>query len=302
MRHLIRSFSFACLGALVAIAAQAESGITWIKVLDLKDRPIRRVRIIAEDYGFSALTDDRGLAGFKIVPQGAAGYSVRLKVSGGNYVFASPWRGRVYIPPFKGYLGLALFESGQYTEAAPFLSRALKITEISLGADHPNTAAILNNLGHVYRSQGKYAEAEPLFKRALAIREKALGADHLDTAISLNNLVLLRYSQGKYADAEPLSKRVVAIREKALGADNLDIVIDLYSLAEIYRAQGKYSEAEPLYKRALEIDERILGAGHPEVASVLENYANLLRKMNREAEAIKLETRAKEIRAKAGNK
>src|SRR5215813_7612663 len=78
------------------------------------------------------------------------------------------------------------------------------ISAVRTGADHPDTAASLNNLALLYVLQGKYGEAEPLYKRALAIRERRLGADHPDTATSLHNLAELYRSQGKYEEAEPL--------------------------------------------------------------------------------------------------
>jgi tetratricopeptide (TPR) repeat protein len=197
------------------------------------------------------------------------------------------------------WLGLSLYDAGQYVKAEPLYKRALEIREKALGKDHLETATSLNNLASLYESQGKYAEAEPLHKRALEIREKALGKDHSLTAASLNNLALLYDSQGRYAEAEPLLKRALEIKEKALGKDHPSTATSLNNLASLYYSQGKYAEAEPLYKRTLAIFEAALGPEHPNVATVMENYAVLLRKMNREDEAARLEARAKEIRAKA---
>ncbi len=118
------------------------------------------------------------------------------------------------------YLGIALVQAEHYTEAEPYLNRALAIREKSLGADHPSTAKSLHNLAELYRTQRKYAEAEPLFIRALAIREKSLGPDHALTAITLNNLAGLYVSQDKYKEAEPLLERALAIHEKAARSSN----------------------------------------------------------------------------------
>ena len=43
------------------------------------------------------------------------------------------------------------------------LERALAIHEKALGAEHPDTAASLNNLANLYYATGPYAEAEPLY-------------------------------------------------------------------------------------------------------------------------------------------
>jgi tetratricopeptide (TPR) repeat protein len=123
-----------------------------------------------------------------------------------------------------------LFEQGKYAEAEPLFKRALAIFEKAIGADHPKTAARLNNLAELYKAQGKYADAEPLHKRALAIVEKAPGPGHPDTAWCLNNLAGLYRAQGKYSDAEPLYKRSLAILEKALGPEHPDTTIPRVNL------------------------------------------------------------------------
>jgi len=54
----------------------------------------------------------------------------------------------------------------------------LAIAEKAFGPDHPNTAAVLNNLATLLEAKGDHAGAEPLYRRALAIAEKTLGSDH----------------------------------------------------------------------------------------------------------------------------
>jgi len=85
-----------------------------------------------------------------------------------------------------------LRSQGDYAGARPLYERSLAIREKALGADHPDTAASLNNLGLLLQSQGDYAAARPLYERSLAIMEKALGADHPDTKIVRGNLERLR--------------------------------------------------------------------------------------------------------------
>ncbi len=176
--------------------------------------------------------------------------------------------------------------------------RVLKINEETLGPEHPETAASLNNLAQQYFNQGRYDEAEVLFKRALAIREKALGLEHPDTSVSLSNLAMLYRVQGRYGEAELLNKRSLAISEKALGAEHPDTAISLNNLADLYQAQGRYGEAEPLYKRALAISERVLGPEHPFTATTLNNLAGLYQAQARYGEVEALYQRSLAIREK----
>ena len=59
-----------------------------------------------------------------------------------------------------------------------------------LGADHPDTLTVCNNLAHAYDSVGRFGEAIELYERVLAERERVLGADHPDTLTVRNNLAV----------------------------------------------------------------------------------------------------------------
>ena len=49
------------------------------------------------------------------------------------------------------------------------MRRALSIDEASYGADHPDVARDLNNLGQLLQDTNRLAEAEPLMRRAVEI-------------------------------------------------------------------------------------------------------------------------------------
>ena len=202
-------------------------------------------------------------------------------------------------PTYLNMAGKLAFEVGRYTEAQPFLEKALQIREKALGPDHPDVAISLNNLAELYRAQGQYGKAEPLYQRSLAIKEKALGPEHPDVAISLNNLAELYKAQGRYGKAEPLYQRALAIREKALGPEHPDVATSLNNLAELYHAQGQYGKAEPLYQRALAIREKALGPEHPDVATSLNNLAELYHAQGQYGKAEPLYQRALAIWEKA---
>jgi tetratricopeptide (TPR) repeat protein len=80
----------------------------------------------------------------------------------------------------------------RYAKAEPLFVRSLAIREEQLGANHPDTAASLNNLAGLYESTGRYKEAEPLYVRAVAIAEDKLCIDHPSTQTICKNLQILR--------------------------------------------------------------------------------------------------------------
>lgn len=148
---------------------------------------------------------------------------------------------------------MQLYQQAKYAEAILSAKEALQLAENSFGKDNPNTAASLNNLAVLYRTQGNYAEVESLSKRALEIYEKALGPDHLGVAQSLDNLAELYRTQGNYAKAEPLYKRALETHEKVLGPDHPDVATVLENMANLYKSMGKIEETARFEKRAKEI-------------------------------------------------
>ena len=134
--------------------------------------------------------------------------------------------------PFEG---LARFYRAQslFSEAETYAQQRLDQSETRFGADHPDTAASLNNLAGLYESQGKYESAEPLYQRALDIREQQLGADHPDTASSLNNLAVLYCYQARWGEAERLLVRALLIGVQKLGEAHPDTQRSIRSLASL---------------------------------------------------------------------
>ena len=195
--------------------------------------------------------------------------------------------------------GVLLFKQGNYEQATAIATQALRIAEISFGADHPNVATSLNSLAKIYKTLGKYTEAEPLYKRSLTIRERSFGPDHPNVAETLNNLATLYSAEGQYAQAEPLFVRSLAIREKSLGLDHLDVAETLYNFSGLYIAQRKYSQAEPLCRRSLAIRERAFGPDHPDVAESMNDVALLSEMQGQFAQAEPLFLRSLSIRETA---
>src|SRR5215813_12332773 len=193
---------------------------------------------------------------------------------------------------------VSLREKGQYGQAIPLAERASALREKTLGAEHPDMAASLNNLAGLYSDKGDYAQAEPLYRRALAIREKTLGAEDPLTATALNNLAVLYYKKGDYAQAEPLYRRALAIREKTLGAEHVTTAASLNNLAELYRNKGDYAQAEPLLRHVLAIYEKKIGAEHPVTATAINNLAGIYHNKGDYAQAEPLYRRALAIREK----
>jgi CHAT domain-containing protein/tetratricopeptide (TPR) repeat protein len=185
-----------------------------------------------------------------------------------------------------------LSNQGKYAEAIAVARRALSLAEKTLGATHPNTLTIVNNLGMFYSAQGRFSEAEPLYKRALKGTEAALGATHPSTLISVNNLAALYQNLGRLGEAEILFKRALKGYEKTLGPADPATLQGGNNLAALFQVQGRYGEAETLYKRAVKGNEKALGPADPATLMSVSNLAFLYQNQGRYGEAEPLYRRA----------
>ena len=168
------------------------------------------------------------------------------------------------------------------------LSEAVGVIEDVLGADHPVTLTVRNNLAGAYKSAGRLAEAIELFKQVLAERERVLEADHPDTLTVRNNLASAYESVGRFGEAIELFKQVLAERERVLGADHPDTLTVRNNLAGAYESVGRFGEAIELYEQVLAERERVLGADHPDTLNTRNNLAVAYYSVGRFGEAIEL--------------
>ena len=69
------------------------------------------------------------------------------------------------------------------------------------GPDHPNLAALWNNLGSALRAKGDFDQAIVNFEKALSINKKTLGPVNAQVARDLNNLGAALSSKEEYDQA-----------------------------------------------------------------------------------------------------
>jgi tetratricopeptide (TPR) repeat protein len=116
------------------------------------------------------------------------------------------------------------------------LLQSLDIGRDSLGDNHPQVAATLNN--------GDAAAAEAYYVEALAIAETAFGPYHPHTAKISYNLGILYNQMGRYEEAGPLLERSLEIREASLRPEHPMIAQSLEGYADMLRATNRASEAD----------------------------------------------------------
>jgi Tfp pilus assembly protein PilF len=92
-------------------------------------------------------------------------------------------------------VGITLLLLRQFDEALWSFREALQVRKHALGALHPSTARIYNNVGCVYVEFNEFKQARRSFEAALDIQRSALSLDHSDSDAAAAN---------KYATATTL--------------------------------------------------------------------------------------------------
>jgi tetratricopeptide (TPR) repeat protein len=133
--------------------------------------------------------------------------------------------------------------------------RALAIGEASLGPEHPNIAATLDNIGNMLAADGHHDEAMIQHRRALAIREKALGPTDPSISLSLMNIANAFEAKGELDAALEYNRRALSIAEAALGPDHHDVALALFNVGQTRVQRREFTEAIPDLERALRLSE-----------------------------------------------
>jgi CHAT domain-containing protein len=98
-------------------------------------------------------------------------------------------------------LGIIARERKDYERALELYSRALAIRVKALGAEHPNVAALINNIANLQHARGDYAKELELQARVLSVAEKTVGPYHGLTLTSLANTARAYAAEGDMTNA-----------------------------------------------------------------------------------------------------
>ena len=193
-------------------------------------------------------------------------------------------------------LGLMLFLSGRYAEAAEVLPRAVRLLEDRYGAEDARTATGLNVLGMVLQETGELHAARAALERCLATRERLFGPDASETSTALGNLASILDEMGDLEGSLAAYQRSLAIIERVHGPQSPRMASALNNVGYALKKMGRLSEARAAYERALAIRESVLGTEHPLYALSLQNLGTAVNEMGDREQAVALLRRALALR------
>jgi tetratricopeptide (TPR) repeat protein len=316
----------------------AEDSILIIHAEDAEDEPVKGVVFSNKGDGTQSAPTDRAGTTRLALPKAAYPNDwIHLQVLKGtegsnNWIFLSPWDGRVAVPPFDNkpdrfVLVVVAQKFDKRLLANPVALRAMTATANSELA--PKTA------GETITEEQRRAVLVEVAK------SYGLGADEIDKAIRAWGAkskdpyeigLTALYARNYPLATEQLSKSL-EIKESELEQKKAEVADSAFFLGQSLYAQGRYGEsanayrkaaaqrpddanvmnnlalsltqagsyadAEPLLKRALAIIEKALGPNHSDVATILNNLALLYDNQGKYAEAEPLYKRSLEIDEKA---
>ena len=117
------------------------------------------------------------------------------------------------------------------------------------GAEHPDTALSLSNLGRLLRDLGQPDKAEPLFLRAIAVGDKGLGAKHPLTQRYQSQYARLLLMTDRPAEALQLARTALAAHERVNGPNHIWTRDSAGVTADALAALGLAEEAKALRKK-----------------------------------------------------
>lgn len=127
-------------------------------------------------------------------------------------------------PSLFNALASARKASGDFPAAEAAYRRAIQQTLDLHGAQHPDVATYMTNLGVEMTEVRRYDEAEDLLLQGLALREHIYGANHPEIAHSLTNLGVVHHSRGDRSRAREYYEAAVKIYERFRPADCPEIL------------------------------------------------------------------------------
>jgi non-specific serine/threonine protein kinase/serine/threonine-protein kinase len=188
-------------------------------------------------------------------------------------------------------IGMTYEALGHFDQARPHLESALDLRKNSLGANDPQVAQSLHNLGKLRWDATDYEGAQKLISEALAIYRQNAGSEE-SAAACINDLAVVLQSRGDFKSAEAKFREALDLRRKLLGNEHPDVADNLINLGWALMVNGQHEEAEAMFREGLEINRKALGEEHPNTLQSMLNLAGVLRQRGNTTEAEELSLRS----------
>ena len=163
-------------------------------------------------------------------------------------------------------LSVVYYSVGNQAKAEELSRRSVALDSGLFGANHPQVATDLTNVGLSLDLFSKETEAETSFRQAEQILTAWYGADHPDVAMVRVRIARSLVAQGHSAEAAAILREVLASQERIYQGPNEQIAITLDTMASIATSQGNYAEAESDLTRCVAMMHTLFGDENQDTA------------------------------------
>jgi tetratricopeptide (TPR) repeat protein len=160
--------------------------------------------------------------------------------------------------------------------AQPLLTKALRITDQTLGPSSVRSAEALGELGRLFLRDGKFSLAQQMLDRALAIEEAEFGESGTRLLPTLKACASVCVFTGKYQEALKFASRCVEIA-RPIPTLRSSFAKALADRAFVEAKMGRIAEAEQDYQNAITTIEAVFGPNDGRLVPMLKDYAGFLR-------------------------
>lgn len=173
-------------------------------------------------------------------------------------------------------LGLLLQNRARFDEALAALLDAERIDRAVLGDNHPEVAAVVNNIGGVLLDKGDLGGVLERYREAERICRAVYGDDHPNVAIVVNNIGGVLRVKGDFDGALERYRESERIDRAAYGADHPNVAIRVNNIGSVLQDKGDLDGALECFREAERIDRAALVDDHPNLAIHLNNIGSVL--------------------------
>jgi serine/threonine protein kinase/tetratricopeptide (TPR) repeat protein len=184
---------------------------------------------------------------------------------------------------------------GQFDQADSMLRSSLEQRKKILGAENPDVARGVLEMGLLRMDEAKFEQAEAMVREGLEKAKSSLPPG--DPVIAEATLALGRVldARGEYQKAIPVLEDALRLAE-ARGAVTKETADSLVALSSAHFYLGHHDICDTLNRRALDVHQRLNGENHPLVAEDLINLGASQFERGAYAEAEKYDRQALDIK------
>ena len=137
----------------------------------------------------------------------------------------------------------------------------IRISQLILGPDHPNTLLCQRCLATQYHELQQNTRAEKIYLQLINTTKSAIRPDQKELLEYEASLAEVYCDESRYAEAEKCYLQAISLSEVIHGPNDLKTLNFQFCLAVMYQNQSRYHEAEDIMLRVIQMAQLVHEAG-----------------------------------------